>query len=517
MTVQHMDLTDNEYERFRDLLAERSGLYYPEARRNDLAHGLGKALKTSGYSTLDEYYNALMSMRRGAEMDRLVSTLTVGESYFFRQIKHFEALKRLIFPQLIAERARSSRRIRIWSAGCAAGDEAYSLAIALRQSLPNIDTWNITILATDIDQDSIKRAKAATYSEWSFREMDPAVRDLYFRFDGKRWALSEEIKRMVDFDYLNLVEDSYPSLTTNTNAMDVIFCRNVTIYFSQATTAKVLKKFYNALVDKGWLFVGASEPNLVNYREFSAVNYEGTIIYKKDVTAEVRPSPFAAAPPLVSPFAQASPTADLDGRRAPAPPPPPEVPATSAPPAVAPVPAPAAEAPASMLPTEFPGYDEALAKLQDGDTEGALTSLYAQIDMTPDHGASFALLAKTYANQGQLEQAQHWCERAIQEDKFLAEAHYTLALIYEEQGMRDKATESLRKTLFLDREHVLAHYVLGTLYRQGGNNEMAKKAWDNATRILNRRPPNEVVPDSDGVTTSRLLHVIEAQMTEGVR
>ncbi len=491
------ELTDSEYERFRDFLAERCGLYYPLARRQDLAHGLSKALKVSGFKGLDEYFDVLASQSgHGAEMDRLVSTLTVGESYFFRISKHFDALKKHIFPRLITERSRTSRRIRIWSAGCAAGDEAYSLAIALRQCLPSIDTWNITILATDIDQDSLRRARQATYSDWSFRELDPLLKSLYFRFDGKRWALSDEIRQMVDFDYLNLVEDSYPSLTTNTNAMDVIFCRNVTIYFSQETTNRVIKKLYDSLVDKGWLFVGASEPNLVTYRDFNAVNYDGSVVYQKD------PAAIAAAqhyvPPMVEP---------LHPRVALAPtqvePEPVEI-ETLPQPVVA----------AAATDSDFMHYDKALGLLQDGDVDGAITALFQQIEEHPEHATSYALLAKTYANLGQLEQAQHWAERAIQEDRLLAEAHYTLALIYEEQGLREKATESLRKTLFLNREHVLAHYVLGTLYRGSGNDEMARKAWENATRILNRRRPDEVVPDSDGVTTGRLLQVVEAQMLE---
>ncbi len=490
------ELTDSDYEKFRDFLAERSGLYYPLARRQDLAHGLFKALKVSGFKSLDEYFDVLISQNgHGAEMDRLVSTLTVGESYFFRISKHFDALKKHIFPQLISERSRTSRRIRIWSAGCAAGDEAYSLAIALRQCLPSIDTWNITILATDIDQDSLRRARQGTYSEWSFRELDPVLKNLYFRFDGKRWAISDEIKRMVDFDYLNLVEDSYPSLTTNTNAMDVIFCRNVTIYFSQETTNRVIQKLYNALVDKGWLFVGASEPNLVTYRDFNAINHDGSVVYQKDTIEAPPMRPYV--PQVLTPM---RPTIQTPAA------------APTAPEPVAVQPA-AAE---TRSETEFSHYDRALALIQDGDVDEAISVLFQQIEERPEHATSYALLAKTYANLGQLEQAQHWAERAIQEDRLLAEAHYTLALIYEEQGLRDKATESLRKTLFLNREHVLAHYVLGTLYRGSGNDEMAKKAWENATRILNRRRPDEVVPDSDGVTTGRLLQVVEAQMAEAV-
>lgn len=484
-------LSDRDYERFRDFLGLYCGLHYPSSRRNDLAHGLAKAVRDTGHRSLDDLYDTLTrSGGRGPEMDRLVSTLTVGESYFFRIKQHFDALARDIFPRLIADRARSSRRIRIWSAGCAAGEEPYSLAIALRQCLPNVETWNVTILATDIDQDALRRARTGSYGEWSFREMDPSLRNAYFTFDGKRWLIRDEIKRMVEFHYLNLVEDNYPSLTTNTNAMDVIFCRNVTIYFSEQTTNAVVRNLYNALVDRGYLFVGASEPNLMTYNDFVHRRIEGAVVYQKDPDAE-RPLPATAQLPSFEnvrrPVVEVTLPAPVETARL----------GTGAPPG-----------------PDLTHYAAALVNLEAGHEDAAMDSLYKQIEVTPDHGASYAMLAKLFANQGQLEQAQHWCERAIGADRLHAEAHYVLALIYDEQGLRDKATESLRRTLFLDRDHVLAHYVLGNLYRQSGKPDMALKAWRNAADILKQRGTSDLVPDSDGMTTGRLLEVIETQLAE---
>lgn len=493
-SVSAASLNDRDYERFRDLLGLYCGLHYPLNRRSDLAHGLGKALQVTGHESLDDLYDALVrSGGRGAEMDRLVSTLTVGESYFFRIKQHFDALTKEIFPRLIAERARSSRRLRIWSAGCAAGEEAYSLAIALRQCLPGVETWNVTILATDIDQDALRRARAGSYSEWAFREMDPAVRATYFTFDGKRWLLRDEIKKMVEFQYLNLVEDNYPSLTTNTNAMDVIFCRNVTIYFSDETTAKVVGNLHQALLDGGYLFVGASEPNLVTYNDFLHRRIAGAVVYEKTPAESDGSAGGTDRIPKIDWMGAAStaPWQVADER-----------------------PEPAAEAP---VPEPFSHYRRALEYVDSGDSDGAMDALYKQIEEVPEHGSSYALLAKIFANQGQLEQAQHWCERAIEADRLLAEAHYVLALIYDEQGLREKATESLRRTLFLDRDHVLAHYVLGNLYRQGDKPDMALKAWGNAADILRKRSRNEPVPDSDGMTTGRLLEVIQAQLAEVAR
>ena len=231
---QELELVRTDYERFRDLVLERSGLYFSEDKRQALRRGLAEALEASTCAGLDEYYELLRSSpSTHPEWDLVVSALTVGETYFFRNKGHFDALAKHILPEIIAQREHSSRRIRIWSAGCATGEEPYSVAIALRELIPNLESWNILILATDINRDALRKAREGLYGAWSFRGVERCIQDRYFRLNGKKqFAIADGIKRLVTFDYLNLVEDRYPSLANNTNGMDVILCRNVTIYFT---------------------------------------------------------------------------------------------------------------------------------------------------------------------------------------------------------------------------------------------------------------------------------------------
>lgn len=149
-----------DYQRFRDLVLERSGLHFSADKRQALRRGLTEALAASPCTSLDEYYELLRSSPSShCEWGRALSALTVGETYFLRNKGHFNALTKHILPEIIARREHSSRRIRIWSAGCATGEEPYSVAIALRELIPSLESWNILILATDINRDALRKAR----------------------------------------------------------------------------------------------------------------------------------------------------------------------------------------------------------------------------------------------------------------------------------------------------------------------------------------------------------------------
>ena len=167
------------------------------------------------------------------QIEILASYLTIGETYFFREKQTFEILEERILADLIKTRRQNERRLRIWSAGCCTGEEPYSIAMLLSKMLPDLKDWNISILATDINPRFLHKASEGVYSKWSFRDCPQGVKERYFRKAKEdRLEILPDIKKMVTFSYLNLVEDSYPSLSNCTNAMDVIFCRNVLMYFA---------------------------------------------------------------------------------------------------------------------------------------------------------------------------------------------------------------------------------------------------------------------------------------------
>ncbi len=488
--LKQLELSQTDYERFRAFALEKIGLDYPEDKRSILSRGLAETMELTGCADLDQLYKLLiMSPSTSQIWDQLISALTVGETYFFRNANHFDALAQRILPELLLQREHFNRRIRIWCAGCATGEEPYSVAITLRELIPQIESWNILILATDINRDALRKAQEGVYSAWSFRGVEKRIQDSYFRLtEAKQFVIADEIKRMVTFDYLNLAADPFPSLTNNTNAMDLIFCRNVTIYFTAPVTQKVIRDFCNCLVDGGWLIPGPSEPNMLFYNDFAPRNFPGAIVYQKAATAPVQ------APPIVSPSPQTIPV--FSPKESPKPT------------LVAPIP------PKPISPPPVDPYQAALELLHQGYVENALIKLYQKLDLNPSFAPTYCLLGKLYANKGNLEEAQHWCEQAIEKDKLRPEPYYTLSMIYQQHGLLDLALEMLKKTVYLDRNFVLAHYNLAQIYQHRGEPVLARKSLQNVQSLLAGKSRDELIPEGDGMGVGRLLELVESQLAQ---
>ena len=484
------EFTDRRYQRFQSLVLERSGLYFPDAKRRALERGVAKGLEASSCGSLDDYYVRLLREPSSSQTwDQLVATLTVGETYFFRNTGHFNALRREILPELIEDRRRTTRRIRIWSAGCATGEEPYSVAILLRQLIPDLESWNILIKATDINRSALRQARRGHYRAWSFRGVDRRVQERYFSLNGNRdYVVDRAVRDMVTFEYLNLVEDSYPSLANNTNGMDVVLCRNVTIYFDPQTTLDVVTRFHRCLTDQGWLIPGASEPNMVFYEDFEAKTFPGAVVYRKTRGSLARSRP-------------TSPVFDFgigDDKEE-----------TAKPDRWAWLHDADDEKDESPTERSKDPYEEAADLIRIGDLDQALVKLHEKLEQDPDFVPTYYTLGKVYANKGNLEEAEHWCQRAIGRDKLRPEPYYTLSMIYQEHGLLNKAVQALKKTVYLDREFILAHYNLGQIYQQRGQTRQAERAFRNARRLLKLKMGHEPVPESDGLAAGRLLQLVD--------
>ncbi|MBI5034476.1 MAG: hypothetical protein HZB51_28470 [Chloroflexi bacterium] len=480
-------LSSFDYERFRAFIQERIGLDVTEDRKMIMARALAEGMQTSMSNTLDEFYRFLtLSSNTSPVWDQLVSALTVGETYFFRNTAHFDALAKEILPRILADREHLSRRVRIWSAGCATGEEPYSVAILLSELIPNLDSWNISIFATDINREALQKARDGLYGAWSFRGVERRIQETYFRLNSERqYAIAEKIKRMVTFGYFNLVSDPYPSLANNTNAMDVILCRNVTIYFRAEVTQRVLSNFYRCLTPGGWLVPGAAEPNMLYYNEFEPCNFPGAVIYQRTVTPKVKPTFVPFAPPaIVQPVV---------------------VPA--------PVPAPMVKlAPLPKPPAPRDAYELALELLQAGKADEALVKLYEKLDQDATFVPTYFTLGKIFANKGNLEEAQSWCERAIKKDKLDPEPYFTLSMVYQQNGLNEMAMESLKKAIYLDRNFVMAHYNLAHLYQAENDFVAARKELQNVLRLLEGKPKDMTVPEGDGLVVGRLVELVQEQL-----
>ncbi len=484
-----------DYLRFSRLVHELYGLNFPEKRRSDLEQGLRQAFAASTCSSLDEYYRLLLDPDNGAvHKQRLVNALTIGESHFFRDTGQFNALFEHVLPEIIARR-QSLRTLRIWSAGCAEGQEPYSIAIMLRELLPDVDKWAITILGTDINTEALDRARQAIYSEWAFREQRAKQwRARYFKQVGKRYALAPEVRRMVSFAQLNLAEDRYPSFQSNTTFMDMILCRNVTIYFTPSTTRQVVERFYDALVDEGWLVVGHSEHSLTTYRQFQARSYPNAILYQRTGHPTVLPEDWEWLTP--TPEAVGAPSLRV-------PPTPPEETAIPTPPLTQPKQA--------TEPEEIDPLEQAGEFLAYGHSEQARDILIEVVKAHPDDVAACTLLCQAYANLGDWNKAEKHCQHAIQLNNLTEDAYYTLALVLQHQERMDEAINAMKKVIYLDSNSVRGHYGLANLYHSQGLLPQALKALDNARRLLMNYTDTEIIPGTGGITAGSLQQAITQQ------
>lgn len=247
-------ITHEEFHRFRALIYTESGIALSEQKQSLLASRLSKRLRDLGLETFSEYYDHVMSDPSRDEFTRMLDLISTNKTDFFRESKHFDYLRDRILPELEQE-----KRIRIWSSACSTGEEPYTIAITLFESVKNPAQWDFKILASDLSTRVLAKAAAGTYDEDRFRDVPPeVVRRHFLRGRGVRTGLFKvkpHLAATVQFRRLNLMDERFPIKTP----LDLIFCRNVMIYFDRPTQERLVNKFYRYLRPGGYLFTGHSE------------------------------------------------------------------------------------------------------------------------------------------------------------------------------------------------------------------------------------------------------------------
>ena len=283
--MAHMviDVEESEYQAVRAFIVRKTGLFFQENKRGDLLTVLQDRLVVlHRFAGLGAYLAFLEREEDGGrELRGLVSRLTVGETYFFRNQGQFSALRDRILPDIIKRRRGKNQCLRIWSAGCSTGEEPYSLAILLRELLADIGDWKIHILATDINEEALAAAREGVYRNWSFREVEEHYRHQFFTPEGDVSRIRPEVQSMVSFHYLNLADDTFPNTATGTDGLDLILCRNVMIYFPPGLCLEITRRFFACLEEQGSLLVGHSEHSNLVYPGFSRSFIDHTIVYQK--------------------------------------------------------------------------------------------------------------------------------------------------------------------------------------------------------------------------------------------
>jgi chemotaxis protein methyltransferase CheR len=417
-------ISDGELDRAAAVLGARCGLRFDARTRELLVDGLERAARAAAVSPA-ELVARLDAATPDALMQTVLRQVTIGETYFFRHPEHFDLLRERIVPELLRERAR--RTLRAWSAGCAAGEEAYSLAITLSQAAPACD---VQVLGTDINKAALATGRRGDYGRWSQRgSARKRLAGYVTALPDGGVRIHQLVKARVRFEYLNLHDACYPSLLTGTQGLDVIFCRNVLVYFFAHAAEAVLARLAGCLVDGGWLIVSALDvtsppPGL------EMVTGVNTFVLRK--RPRVRsPRPRHAATNSVAP------------------------PATNsvAPPATNSVAPPATDSVA-------PPATNSVAPPATNSVAPPATNSVAQASADDSGNTPTLRDAKRAADAGDLTLALA-LGRALTGSRHTPEALHLCALVLAEQGNKSEAHALMAEAVSLDPEYVLGHLSLG--------------------------------------------------------
>ncbi len=458
-----------------DVVRDRLGLHFPSDRMSDLESALRGVAVAFGCDGVETAAHRILSQPLAADdLNTLAQALTVGETNFCRDAQVFALLQSEILPAIIARRRDGDRRIRIWSAGCCTGEEPYTVAMILHRLLPDIADWNVTILATDINTEFLSRAQTAVYGKWSFRRTPAWMTRRHFsRRDDGKLELHRDVRRLVKFDYLNLADATYPSLHNQTNAMDLVLCRNVLIYFDAPSVQRVIERLRSCLLPDGCLILGRSERVPAAVDGLQLVGLRGEFCYRRADRRGERDGAEEGA-----------------GR--------------------------AAGPPRRVRATPFPGTVQ--ARFDGGEYAAVVSDLTHFLDQgTPsraDRRRAMRILAQACANLGRLAEAQGWCEAALAEDKLDAHLHYLHASVLLERNLAGEAETSLQRALAADDRFVLAHFALGNLNRRSRRPQRAREHFQRTLSLLRHHGADEILPGSEGLSAGRLSEIARRALAQ---
>ena len=272
-----IELSYEEFRLLRELVHDQFGLAVADDRRDWFARRLAPRLAFHDLASFADYHRFLrFDPGRRAELEAAAESLTNNETYFFREPLQLRAFAEEVLPALAAERS-AERRLRVWSAGCSTGEEAFTVAaLLLRSGL--FAGWQLDVFGTDLSRRALAVARGGTYGTFSFRTPEAEVLRPCFRQVGERWVVGDELRAVVSFGHLNLLDERAAALV---GTMDVVFCRNVLIYFDLPVRRRVVRTFHERLREGGWLLLGHSESLLHVSADFDLVQLRHDLVYRK--------------------------------------------------------------------------------------------------------------------------------------------------------------------------------------------------------------------------------------------
>jgi Methylase of chemotaxis methyl-accepting proteins len=466
------------YARIVGIARERAGLTFPENRREITESALRRAMAHAGEGSADRFASRVASDPEAYSI--ALTELTVGETYFFRDPAQWSLIREHVVPELLATHP-DGHGVRAWSAGCASGEEAYTLGIVLRESgcVPT------TILGTDLCEHRLGRASRGVYTNWSMRGVDESTRRRYFSHSGQYFHLLPEF-RGVAFRPLNLASNTYGTEGQELFGLDLILCRNVLIYIAPETTKEIFARLAASLRPGGWLMVAASDPQPDAELPLDVVVTEAGLLYRKHAPGGVQPGveyerALAPAPPASRPAVRdryVAPAAHARSR-------------------------------ARMAPARLP-QRSADSAYRTADYDGAIQLANREIASGDDTVRTWVILIRADASQGRLPDAVAACARAIARYPDAPELHIVDSTLAAQHGQHAAAVEAARRAVYLDRSLAAAHVALGMALLCGSDVAAAGRSLRAAERLLAEASPAEPVEASDGASAAHMLATVRA-------
>ncbi len=435
-----------------------------------------KALKlsSSGYENL----LSSSSIEAQAEWKKLIPYLTTGESFFFRDKGQISILEKKILPDLI-EKKRIQKELRIWSAGCSTGEEPYTLAIILDELIPHWGDWKVHILATDMTQTSINKAKEGLYSDWSFRDVDTDIKNRYF--EKKRngnWQTIDRIRNRVTFKLGNLILDNFPTLTSNIHSMDLIICRNVFIYHKRESVFDVVQKFSKTLVDSGYLLVGHSELYGHHFDRLKTVSHKEGIFYQKLAHNEKNNS---KAPNKIDWLDTRQPKAKLPIFKA------------------------------NNLDKRTPKKTRAeITKFKKEEFKKTVIEKTKLDKKTDQNFEEVFLKAQSCANKGDYAQALLNFKKAEELNPFSVKLFYFWGHLEMDQEKLEDAKGHLKKAIYLDASFIPAYFDLANIYEIDNDEAKASKMKQTTLKLLKNMEQDATIELLKNAKASELIQYLES-------
>jgi len=449
--------TSNETLHYVHQIARTAGLRLREPDLEALMVWSAERVRKLALPGIEQYAQLLTQDSAVSRQERELLTVrcSTGESYFFRDPDQLDLIATTLLPELVARRAKT-RTLRLWSAGCASGEEAYTLAMLVLELAPRLSGWQVLILGTDINREALQKARRGSYREWSFRALSPSRRQRYFEPLGDQWQISQPLRDMVSFRHLDLMHDSFSQAASDLSEFDLILCRNVFIYLDAHAVGGITAKFGQALADSGYLVTGHSELFGHDTPPLHMRVYAQSAVFQK------YPAPQTLADPWLTPQLPYLPKlADL-------------VPTA----AIKPLLAPPAPLVAAAPPAPKPNIDQLIQA------------------------------ARQHANGGRSEQAEQDCHQAIALSDLDPRPYFLLARLAQARGDAGAAKTLLKKVIYLDASFVAACLELGALHSQDGEHERARRLYEAARAALTKLPAQSMIaPYNDSSVADALVYL----------